>query len=112
CVAYTGTHDNNTTVGWFAERNFEEKARVTDYLGGISPQGIHWSLIACAMGSVANQAVFPLQDILGLEGSSRMNTPGLASGNWTWRYRPEMLTPDLTEHLRHMTELYGRIVHS
>ncbi len=112
CVVYTGTHDNNTTIGWFAERNFEEQARVTDYLGGISPKGIHWTLIGCAMGSVANQAVFPLQDILGLESPSRMNTPGLASGNWEWRYSFEMLTPELTEHLRYMTELYGRIVHS
>lgn len=112
CVAYTGTHDNNTTIGWFAERNFEEQARVTDYLGGISPKGIHWTLIGCAMGSVANQAVFPLQDVLGLESHCRMNTPGLASGNWEWRYRPEMLTPELTEYLRHLTELYGRIVPS
>lgn len=112
CVVYTGTHDNNTTVGWFAHRSFEEKARVTDYLGSICPEGIHWSLIRLAMGSVANQAVFPLQDVLGLGENSRMNTPGLADGNWTWRYRPEMLTPDLTEYLRFITELYGRIVYS
>ncbi|MEA5512072.1 4-alpha-glucanotransferase [Crocosphaera sp. UHCC 0190] len=111
CVVYTGTHDNNTTVGWFAERNFEEKARVGDYLGSICSQGIHWSLIRLAMGSVANQAVFPLQDLLGLTETARMNTPGLADGNWGWRYRPEMLTPELGKHLRFLTELYGRIVY-
>ncbi|MEM8779048.1 MAG: 4-alpha-glucanotransferase [Cyanobacteria bacterium P01_G01_bin.49] len=111
CVVYTGSHDNNTTVGWFAQRSFAEKARVTDYLGGLCSEGIHWSLIRLAMGSVANQAIFPLQDILGLEGSSRMNTPGLADGNWTWRYRPEMLTPELIDYLHSVTELYGRIVY-
>ena len=94
-MVYTGTHDNDTTVGWFAERNFEQRTRVTNYLDGISPQGIHWSLVACAMSSVANQAVFPLQDILGSESDCRMNTPGLAAGNWEWRYRQEMLTPKL-----------------
>ena len=109
CVVYTGTHDNDTTVGWFAERNFEQRTRVTNYLDGISPQGIHWSLVACAMSSVANQAVFPLQDILGSESDCRMNTPGLAAGNWEWRYRQEMLTPKLTEYLHQMTQLYGRL---
>ena len=109
CVVYTGTHDNDTSLGWFAARNFEQRTKVTDYLGGISPQGIHWGLVACAMGSVANQAVFPLQDILGSESHCRMNTPGSAAGNWEWRYRQEMLTPKLTEHLYKMTELYGRL---
>ena len=111
CVVYTGTHDNNTTVGWFAERSFEENIRITDYLGGICSQGIHWSLIRLAMGSVANQAIFPLQDLLGLTETARMNTPGLADGNWRWRYRPEILTSELTNHLRFLTELYGRIVY-
>lgn len=111
CVVYTGTHDNNTTVGWFAQRSFEENARVTNYLGSICPQGIHWSLIRLAMESVANQAIFPLQDLLGLTETSRMNTPGLADGNWGWRYRPEVLTPELVNHLRFLTELYGRMVY-
>lgn len=111
CVVYTGTHDNNTTVGWFSERTFEEQTRVGNYLGCICSEGIHWSLIRLAMGSVANQAVFPLQDILGLGSAARMNTPSFADGNWGWRYRFEMLTPDLSNHLKMLTELYGRIVY-
>ncbi len=108
CVVYTGTHDNNTTVGWFAERSFEDNVRITDYLGGICPQGINWSLIRLAMGSIANQAIFPLQDLLGLTETARMNIPGLADGNWRWRYSFEVLTPELINHLRFLTELYGR----
>jgi 4-alpha-glucanotransferase len=84
---------------------------VGNYLGCICSEGIHWSLIRLAMGSVANQAVFPLQDILGLGSAGRMNTPSFADGNWGWRYRFEMLTPDLSNHLKMLTELYGRIVY-
>jgi 4-alpha-glucanotransferase len=80
CLVYTGTHDNDTTVGWFDKRTEEEKARVVDYLGAIAPDGIHWSLIRLAMGSVANIAIFPLQDILGLGSEGKMNTPGVATG--------------------------------
>lgn len=108
CVVYTGTHDNDTTLGWFEERSFADKAKVVDYLGGICPQGINWSLIRLALGSVANMAVFPLQDILGLGGWAKMNTPSTIEDNWSWRYRPEALTPDIGEHLKHLTHLYGR----
>ncbi|ACK65740.1 4-alpha-glucanotransferase [Rippkaea orientalis PCC 8801] len=110
CVVYTGTHDNNTTVGWFEGRNQEEKRRVTDYLGCVSHEGIHWSLIRLAMGSVADLAIFPLQDLLGLHQNGRMNTPGLAEGNWGWRYQSHVLNQDLVNHLRFVTELYGRLV--
>ncbi len=108
CVVYTGTHDNDTTLGWFSERTFEQRTSITDYLGCLCPEGIHWSLIRLAMGSVANVAIFPLQDILGLGTEARMNTPSLADGNWAWRYPAEMLTPQTGKHLRFLTELYGR----
>jgi len=108
CVVYTGTHDNNTTVGWFAARSPEEQQRVLDYLGGEPAEGIHWALIRMAMGSVADLAVFPLQDLLGLGEDSRMNFPSRAEGNWDWRYRAEDLTPELRDRLRHLTQLYNR----
>jgi len=108
CLVYTGTHDNDTTVGWFDQASEYERDRVLRYLGGLSADGIHWNMIRLALGSIANQAVFPLQDILGLGSFARMNTPGQADGNWTWRYRSEMLTGELRERLRELTRLYGR----
>lgn len=108
CIVYTGTHDNNTTVGWFEERSPEEKARVSDYLGCIVPEGIHWSLIRLALSSVANTAIFPLQDIFGLSSWARMNTPSTVKDNWAWRFRAEDLTPDLGDRLKYYTWLYGR----
>ncbi|MDJ0691353.1 MAG: 4-alpha-glucanotransferase [Xenococcaceae cyanobacterium MO_188.B32] len=109
CVVYTGTHDNDTTVGWFYDRSPEEQARVVDYLGCVSPKGIHWSLISLALSSVANTAIFPLQDILGLGAEAKMNTPSQAEGNWEWRYHPDALNDrGLQEHLKYVTYLYGR----
>jgi 4-alpha-glucanotransferase len=108
CVVYTGTHDNDTTVGWYTARSQEEQARVVDFLGCIVPEGIHWSLIRLAMSSVANTAIFPLQDIFGLGTDARMNTPSVAEGNWMWRYSADMLIPWLSNHLQHLTYLYGR----
>jgi 4-alpha-glucanotransferase len=108
CIVYTGTHDNDTTVGWFNKRSDEEKSRVTDYLGCLCDEGIHWGLIRLAMGSVANLAMFPLQDLLGLDTDAKMNTPGVAEGNWEWRYHPDMLSDDLANKTRYVTYLYGR----
>ncbi len=107
-LVYTGTHDNDTTVGWFNQRSPEEQKRVTDYLGCICNEGIHWSLIRLALASVANIAIFPLQDVMGLGNDARMNLPGTAEGNWGWRYQPEMLHPWLSEHLGWLTALHGR----
>jgi len=108
CIAYTGTHDNDTTVGWFDKRSPEAQQRVRDYLGCIEPNGIHWSLIRLAMASVANQAIIPLQDVLGLGSEARMNTPNQIEGSWRWRYRSEALTEELQQRLGKLTELYGR----
>jgi 4-alpha-glucanotransferase len=108
CLVYTGTHDNDTTVGWYKKRNAEQKERVRQYLGGSGPEGIHWNMIRLALGSVANQAVIPLQDILGLGSEARMNTPSSLGDNWSWRYRRDELTNELRERLRLLTELYGR----
>ncbi|MBD2484677.1 4-alpha-glucanotransferase [Planktothrix sp. FACHB-1365] len=107
-VVYTGTHDNDTTVGWFNRRTLQEQARVTRYLGCTSDYGIHWDLIRLAMSCVANQAIFPLQDILGLGSEAKMNMPGEAEGNWAWRFQPGMLTEEIAERLKFFTETYGR----
>lgn len=110
CVLYTGTHDNNTTRGWFErEATPEIKERLFRYMGrGVTAEEIHWELIRLAMMSVANMAIFPVQDILGLGEEARMNRPATTEGNWQWRLSPEQLTPSIADRLREMTELYGR----
>ena len=112
CIVYTGTHDNNTTVGWYEERSPEEKNRVLDYLGCVDPKGIHWSMIRLALSSIANVAIFPMQDLLGLGTEGKMNTPGKAEGNWSWRYLPDGVTTEIGDHLRHLTWVYGRSPYS
>lgn len=108
CVVYTGTHDNDTTIGWFNTASDYEKQRLLLYLGCISPEGIHWDTIRLAFTSVANQAIIPLQDVLGLGSEARMNVPSKSEGNWEWRYQPEALTEELGDRLKTLTELCGR----
>ncbi len=108
CVVYTGTHDNDTTVGWFNQLSNHEKEDVLRYLGCTSPEGIHWDLIRLALSSVANQAIIPLQDVLGLGTEARMNVPSKPVGNWEWRYQADTLTQEVGERLKTLTETYGR----
>jgi 4-alpha-glucanotransferase len=108
CVVYTGTHDNDTTVGWFSQLSFSEAEAVRRYLGCTSAEGIHWDSIRLALASVANQAIIPLQDVLGLGSEARMNFPSKSEGNWEWRYQPDALTAQLCDRLRVLTEIYGR----
>jgi 4-alpha-glucanotransferase len=118
CVVYTGTHDNDTTVGWFrsragagSTRNAEDIARERAYCRRyLNSRGheIHWDLIRAAWASVADTAVAPLQDVLGLDSRARMNLPASQRGNWQWRYRPSSLTRRLSDRLGEMTLLYGR----
>jgi len=117
CVVYTGTHDNDTTVGWFtgseglttqlpevkaAEQNF-----VRRYLGTDGSE-IHWDLIRAALSSVADTAITPMQDLLGLGSEARMNVPGQAVGNWSWRLLPGQADDRLRERLASMTAVYNR----
>jgi 4-alpha-glucanotransferase len=110
CVAYTGTHDNNTIRGWFeGEGTPEDKKRLLRYIGrNIPVEELHWEMIRLLMMSVANTVIFPMQDILGLGGEARMNRPATVEGNWEWRMVADRLTPDLARKLREMTEMYGR----
>ena len=108
CIVYSGTHDNDTTVGWFYQRSPEAQARVVDYLGCLCEDGIHWALIRLAMSSVANISVFPFQDILGLGSDAKMNTPSQPEGNWEWRCRQEAFNQELSGRLKYLTYLYGR----
>jgi 4-alpha-glucanotransferase len=110
CVAYTGTHDNNTAKGWLeTEASPDEQKGLFRYLGRNVPlDELPQELIRLVMMSVANAAIFPVQDILGLGAESRMNLPSTREGNWEWRLSPDLLTPQVAERLREMTEIYGR----
>ncbi len=108
CVVYTGTHDNNTSVGWFQGLSEEERERVRAYLGRDGAD-IAWDLIRLALMSVADLVVIPFQDVLRLGAEARMNTPGLLGQNWAWRFRAEALNDGLASGLRFLTTVYDRL---
>ncbi len=118
CVVYTGTHDNDTVVGWFRgggaaagtlsdEARALERQRVLKYLGTDGKE-INWDMIRLALMSVANTAVFPLQDVIGLGNSARMNTPGTEKGNWAWRFTAGQTTAQVMHRLGELTTISGR----
>jgi 4-alpha-glucanotransferase len=109
-IVFTGTHDNNTVRGWFDHEAPEaDKQRLFAYLGREVPADeIHWEMVRMAMMSVAQTAIIPTQDLLGLDGDARMNLPSEKYGNWKWRLKSGLLTDDLAVRLARMTELYGR----
>ncbi|MBF8281750.1 MAG: 4-alpha-glucanotransferase [Anaerolineales bacterium] len=106
-VVYTGTHDNDTTLGWYLSASEKERDLVRRYLGR-DGSDIVWDLIRLAWASVADHALAPLQDVLNLGPEARMNLPGRASGNWRWRYTADQLTGAVLDRLGELTELYGR----
>lgn len=114
CVVYTGTHDTNTLKGWFEkETRPEEKERIFRYLGQeVEAEDFYWEFIRLAMMSVADDAVFPMQDILGLGEEARMNQPATCDGNWKWQLLPDQLTPNLARQLGDITRTYGRMMRS
>jgi 4-alpha-glucanotransferase len=107
-VAYTGTHDNDTTLGWYLSLDDAARQHVDEYLG-YSREPMPWPLIRSALASCSYLAVIPMQDALGLNGSHRMNLPGTTQGNWSWRFQWDQLDEDLAPRLRHRVEMYGRI---
>ncbi len=116
-VVYTGTHDNDTTVGWFYDPGSgtrspaqveTERQAALQYLGAESSNEINWRMIRAAMSSIANLAIFPVQDVLGLGSETRMNRPGEGTGNWSWRLQPNQLAHDHEARLASLASTYGR----
>jgi 4-alpha-glucanotransferase len=115
-VAYTGTHDNDTTVGWYegggqdtrTPQQVEHERHVARKYLRTDGREIHWDAIRAVVSSVAEIAIVPLQDVLGLGGEARMNLPGRPDGNWQWRYRAGQLTSEIQHRLAEMADLYGR----
>ncbi len=108
CVLYTGTHDNDTTRGWFDSASTEERRRAQVYLKTDGHE-IHWDLIHAASASVAERAIYPLQDVLGLGNEARMNLPGQALGQWGWRFDWSMVQPWYAQRLREIGLVHGRV---
>ncbi len=107
CVVYTGTHDNDTILGWFHSIQGEERRAAEEYVGS-DPEGIQWAFIRAAITSPARVAIVPLQDILGLGSEARMNIPSRSDGNWTWRYRHGELQGEHAERLARLALVSDR----
>ncbi len=108
CVVYTGTHDNDTSVGWYENAGAKDKKFARDYMGIKSAKNFNYALIRQAMMSVADTAIIPMQDYLGLGSNARINTPSTLGGNWCWRMKPDAYTKNLAETVKELTVLYGR----
>jgi 4-alpha-glucanotransferase len=108
-VIYTGTHDNDTTVGWFNSGAAEHECRGAECYMGRGEDGIHWAFIRAAQSSVADLALVPMQDVLGLGSDARMNTPSQNLGNWSWRMMPGQFSHELTAKLARLAEVTDRI---
>jgi len=110
-VLYTGTHDNNTAVGWFKEElGTEERKSLRRFIGRrVTAKNVHQVLCRTALASVCDEVILPLQDVLGLDGRARMNHPGVVEGNWSWRSLESDLTPESASQLRDWTEMYDRL---
>ena len=108
-VIYTGTHDNDTVVGWWKSGAAEHERRNAEGYVGRCDDGIHWAFIRAAQCSPASLSIVPLQDMLGLGSEARMNTPSLNGGNWRWRFEQQQLTSELAAKLAHLAELSDRL---
>ena len=117
-MVYTGTHDNDTTIGWWTSSGAGDSTRTAEniraerefarkYLG-TDGREMNWVLIRAILASVADMAIIPLQDVLGLGSEARMNLPARPSGNWRWRFTAGQLTPEIGERLREMVQIYDR----
>lgn len=106
-VIYSGTHDNNTTKGWYKEINDTEKDIIRRYIN-VSGENISWDFIRLAYSTVCSMAIVTMQDIMNLDSDCRMNTPGEASNNWQWRYTQDMILDEFAERLAYLSKLFGR----
>ena len=107
CVCYTGTHDNDTTTGWYATASEKARDKVRRYMNTDASQ-VSWDFIRTCFGSPARFAIIPVQDLFCQGSDCRMNTPGKADGNWAYRMKKELLTSDVAKRLYDVTKLYGR----
>jgi len=107
CVCYTGTHDNDTTLGWYKHAYEASKDKLRRYFS-TDGYDICWIMIRACFGSVANMAIVPMQDVLCLDSWARMNTPGVGEGNWAWRYKEDALTHELEARLYETCKMFGR----
>lgn len=107
-VVYTGTHDNDTTVGWYHALSRDTRNFVDEYLHS-ADEAMPWPLIRAAMASVATLAIIPMQDVLSLGSEHRMNIPGKSDGNWRWRFNWSQVDEGLASRLHHLSNLYGRV---
>ena len=110
CVVYTGTHDNDTTAGWFEKLSDGDKEVALRYMNSFytPKEEQHWDLIALVMRSTADTCIIPVQDFLGLESGARINMPSTLGDNWKWRMTKGAFSEELKEKIRRMTKLYGR----
>ncbi|MGO9405150.1 MAG: 4-alpha-glucanotransferase [Terriglobales bacterium] len=108
-AVYTGTHDNDTLLGWWKSAATEYERRQAEAYLGPCEDGIHWAMIRAASTSVASLSVVPLQDVLGLGSDARMNVPSRQEGNWRWRFAAELLRPELAEKLATLAEVSDRL---
>lgn len=110
CVVYTGTHDNDTTLGWYTslpatDRNFADRyMHLKD-----DEEEVEWEFIRAAVASVADMAIIPMQDYLGLDETARINIPSTLGINWKWRMKKDACTEELAERIRKLCKLYGRV---
>jgi len=119
-VVYTGTHDNDTTIGWWTSSGVGDSTRTAENIRAerdftlryLSTDGreMNWVFIRTILASVADTAIIPLQDLLGLDSKARMNLPGTSSGNWRWRFKAERLAPEIGQRLRELTVTYDRVL--
>jgi 4-alpha-glucanotransferase len=108
-VVYTGTHDNSTSLGWFRSARSEDAHMALDFFGIANSREGNWAFIRAALASVADTAIIPMQDYLGLDDRARMNTPSTLGGsNWRWRMKSGAATLALVEKIRRLAEVYGR----
>lgn len=107
-IAYAGTHDNDTIRGWFESISDEDRKYAQDFMDAYNPDEYNWEMIRTVMASPADTAIVQAQDLLNLDSSARMNTPGKVGGNWTWRLLPNWNSDDIEGALKWLTSLYGR----
>jgi len=106
-VVYTGSHDNDTTLGWWNSASEATRHHLREYLG-TDAGAVHWDLIRAACASVADSAIYPMQDVMGLDGTHRMNFPGKGEGNWAWRFSWPDVPPEAAARLQRLCQLYDR----